>query len=81
MSVTRFTGPMTSLAGGSASGAVPMARAEFGEAVHGCAVLLIRPGELEPEVALRHGGRGVTAREEDPQRSVAIDAELMDIRL
>lgn len=58
-----------------------MARAELGKAVHGYTVLLVCPGELEPEIALRHGGRGVTAREEDPQRSVAIDAELMDTRL
>ena len=30
-----------------------MARAELGKAVHGHTILLVRPGELEPEVALR----------------------------
>ena len=83
MSVTRFTpsGPAIAWPGGSGTGAVPMARAELGKAVHGHTILLVRPGELEPEVALRQCGRGVTARDEDAQRSVAVDAELTNTRL
>ena len=83
MSVTRFTPsrPPTAWPGGSGTGAVPMARAELGKAVHGHTILLVRPGELEPEVALRDRSRRVAARDEDPQRRIPVCAELMHTRL
>ena len=58
-----------------------MVRTELRQPVHRCAVFLVCPGELEPEIALGHGRRPIAARDEDPQRGVAVSPELTDFRL
>ena len=61
--------------------AIPVLQTELREAPHRDAVLLVRPGELEPEFPLRERCRGLAAREQEPQRRIALGGELMDARL
>ena len=65
----------------SALGGLLVLETELREAPHRDTVLLIRPGELQPELTLGDRGGGVTAGDEEAQRGVALGAELMDARL
>lgn len=58
-----------------------MQLAELGEPPNGGAVLLVEPGELQPELVLRDGSGGVTAGDEHAQRRIARCPERMDARL
>lgn len=51
---------------------------ELREAMHRRTILLVGPGELEPEVALRYGGCCMPACDEDPQSGVAMRSEITD---
>jgi len=58
-----------------------MVGAELGEAADGDPILLVGPGKLQPEVALGKSGGGVTAGEENAQRRIAVQPQLMNARL
>jgi len=50
--------------------------AELRELAHCRPVFLIDPREFQPELALRHRGRGVATGHEHPQSSVAMGREV-----
>jgi len=55
--------------------------AELRELAHCRTVFLVDPREFQPELALRHGGRGVAAGHENPQRRVAMRCQVAHDRL
>src|SRR3974390_2752574 len=61
--------------------AFAMVGAKLRQAPHRDAVLLVRPGELEPEITLCHSRGGAAAGDEEAQRGVAMQTELMNARL
>ncbi len=54
-----------------------MILAKLREPPHRSTVFLVRPGELEPELALRDHGRGMAARQKQAQHFVALRALLV----
>lgn len=58
-----------------------MLEAELRQAAHGYTVLLVGPGELEPEFTLRDNGSRVAAGDEHAQRRPALRAQLVNARL
>ena len=58
-----------------------MGEAELRQAVHGSAIFLVGPGELQPEVVLCERSGDVTARDEDTQCGITVPGELLHARL